>query len=316
LICSGKTAAVLARLPGPEAGDCFGIELANAHDIDGDGRDDLLVGATGAGRAYVLSGKDGKELARVGPGKQDIEFGEAVAGIGDVNGDGVPDFAVGACRESTSGRVHLYSGKDCKELRVFEPVSSGDRTWFGNSIAAAGDLDSDGRPDLLIGGDEVGYDQFARVYSSATGKVLLSIKSAGERFFDHFGSAVATLGDVDGDDLPDYLVGDPDDLPEEPPPDVGQAAGSVLVASGKTGAAMFKVFGKRHIECLGDCMAACGDLDGDHVPDFVAKAKNEPGGPPSWRAFSGKDGKELWEFKMPEASRPTARESQTPSSPR
>ena len=307
-VCSGKTAAVLARLPGVEAGDCFGIELANVHDVDGDGRDELLVGASGVGRAHLISGKDGKQLAHVGAGKPDTEFGEAVAGIGDVNGDGFPDFAVGACRESSSGRVHLFSGKDCKELRVFEPVSSEERTWFGNSIAAAGDLDSDGRPDLLIGGDEVGYDQFARVYSSASGTVLLSIKSVGECMFNHFGSAVATLGDVNGDGVPDYLVGDPDDLPEKPPKDVGQAAGSVLVASGKTGAALFKVFGKKHIDCLGDCMAACGDLDGDHVPDFVAKAKNYPGGPPSWRAFSGRDGRELWAFKMPEASPPRSAE--------
>ncbi len=307
-VCSGKTAAVLARFPGVALGDSFGLELSNARDLDGDGRDDLLVGASGAGNAYVLSGKDGKEIRHVGGGSPHTAFGEAVAGIGDVDGDGVPDFAVGACLESGAGRVHLFSGKDGKELRVLSPLGDFDRTFFGNSIASAGDLDSDGRPDLLIGADWVGNDQFVRVYSSATGKVLLSIKSPKPAMFNHFGSAVATLGDVNGDGAPDYLAGDPDDLPEKPPADIGQAAGSVLVASGKSGAALFQIFGKKHMDCLGDSMVGCGDLDGDHVPDFVAKAKNYPGGPPSWRAFSGKNGKELWEFKMLEATQPAAPE--------
>jgi len=308
-VCSGKTAAVLARFPGVAPGDGFGFELSNAHDLDRDGRDDLLVGASGAGKAYILSGKDGKELLRVGGGSPDTAFGEAVAGIGDVDGDGVPDFAVGACLESGAGRVHLFSGKDGKELRMISPlVGDYERTFFGNSIASAGDLDSDGRPDLLIGADWVGYDQFVRVYSSATGKVLLSIKSLKPAMFNHFGSAVAMLGDVNGDGVPDYLAGDPDDLPEKPPSDIAQAAGSVLVASGKTGAALFQIFGKKHMDCLGDSMVGCGDLDGDHVPDFVAKAKNYPGGLAAWRAYSGKDGKELWEFKMPETSQPAAPE--------
>lgn len=309
-VCSGKSGAVLAKFAGREAGDAFGVEIANVRDIDGDGKDDLLVGAPGMGRAYVLSGKDGKELRVVGSGDTRDDFGEAVCGLGDVDGDGVPDFAVGAPSESIGGRAHLYSGKDGHELRVLGPVGQCERLWFGNGIAAAGDLDGDGRADVLVGSDMDSDVGCARIYSSATGKMLLVIRGE-QRMFDHFGAALDRLGDVDGDGVDDYLVADTDDSLEDMPGYAGdQVRGSIVIASGRTGKTLAKVFGMKHFDRLGDSVVACGDLDGDHVPDFVAKAANSPGSDPCWRAFSGKEGKLIWQFDTPvEKPATPARES-------
>ncbi|MAE75379.1 MAG: hypothetical protein CMJ85_00735 [Planctomycetes bacterium] len=118
-LLSGKDLTELLLLEGESLGDRFGTSVGGIADSDGDGRPDLVVGAPRAnvatghrGIAYVFSSRDGYTLARFTGIADKGEFGGTVAGCGDGNGDGTPDFAVGAAgAASDAGAVHLISGR-------------------------------------------------------------------------------------------------------------------------------------------------------------------------------------------------------------
>lgn len=171
-------------IDGEAAGDRLGISVAGAGDVDGDGAEDLLVGADqapsdGAGRAYVLFGKSGTarmDLAELGDGGYRIEgavagdlAGFSVDDAGDVDGDGRPDAIVGAYGADNNGRegsgsAYVVFGKgdsaavalagfeqrDEEGFRI-DGEAAGDRA--GRSVAGAGDFDGAGVPDALVGAD-------------------------------------------------------------------------------------------------------------------------------------------------------------------
>lgn len=231
-VLSGHTGAVLYRLDGENTfnpSDSFGLSLAGPGDIDGDTYPDVFVGVphwdpqadnTNAGGAWLYSGKTGALLHRFAGTHYLDYFGWSVTGIGDVNHDGFGDLAVGAFTLHDGqpqdyyswkiyGGFYVFSGKDYSQL--LRVVSSQPYEYLGNSIAAAGDVDRNGVPDILVGAPHANSNGVfnsgaARVYSIA-GTVLQEYKGANRG--DTLGWTVAGIGDISSDVIPDVAVGVP-----------------------------------------------------------------------------------------------------------
>ncbi|MFG0315634.1 MAG: integrin alpha, partial [Planctomycetota bacterium JB042] len=207
----GANGAAWSKVLGSVAGGRFGSSVALAGDVDQDGGPDLVIGAPFAsggagttGMAFV-HGATGAGILKVSGAAVDDRFGAAVAGIGDVNGDGVPDLAAGAPGSDAAaldaGAVLLFDGKDGSTILSVPGASAGDA--FGQALAAAGDVNADGIPDLLAGAPGGAW---AGVVSGSNGLPIHAWTGAAD-----FGAAVADLGDVDQDGQRDVLVGAPGD---------------------------------------------------------------------------------------------------------
>jgi hypothetical protein len=215
-VFSGADGSVLFSDYGP-VGSWLGFSVAGAGDVDADGNDDFLAGGyadatngTRSGIARLYSGRDGAILATVLGDDAEDGLGSSVAGLGDLDGDGCADYAVGAPRDEEQGvekgAVHVFSGRTGERVTVLHGDALGDR--FGDSIASIGDVDLDGVPDFIVGAtynDDAGVTAGqAKVFSGADFSVIRTLSGEGQNCW--FGMPVAGGGDVDGDGLPDFAV--------------------------------------------------------------------------------------------------------------
>ncbi|KAA3606134.1 MAG: hypothetical protein DWQ01_18245 [Planctomycetota bacterium] len=210
-------------------------------------------------------------------------FGDAVAGPGDLDGDGFADFVVGAPRQNSGdGVVYAYSGKTGSLLWEWA-----DHGFTGFAVSGAGDVNADGLPDVIVGSPD---------HSKAT--VLLSngtVWWTKDNAFAQFGRAVAGLGDVNLDGFDDVIVGadftDPQGLID---------AGSAFVYSGLDGTRLFRFNGAVAGDRFGVSVAGAGDTNADGFPDIlVSTFFASRGGFSDVGAaylYSGSDGSLLMEY--------------------
>jgi hypothetical protein len=201
----------------------FGWSVATAGDVNGDGYDDVIVGARNLnkpGKAFVHYGSasglstrpDWTVVSDRGDG-----FGHSVATAGDVNGDGYDDVVVGdpGSYFNDEGRVFVYHGSATGLSATADWTAEGNQvgSGFGGSVGTAGDVNGDGYDDVVIGADHNQYHEYgdALVYhGSASGlSATAAWRVKGDQEGDLFGHAVATAGDVNGDGYDDVLVGAP-----------------------------------------------------------------------------------------------------------
>jgi len=227
-IFSGSDGSLIRTLnhPTQQVNARFGSAIDNAGDIDHDGVSDIVIGAPGHGQAFVFSGRTGALIFSVtSPAiERQPSFGAAVAGGKDLDGDGTPDFAVGApLQKNSRGAVFLFNGSDGTLRRKLRFSSPQTFARFGAAVRLSADLTGDGRPDVLVGVPD--QDVNGRInagevliFSGASGRLFRTLTSAEPQDSAGFGSAVITA-DFDGDGTPTPVVGTPyetADLPTGP----------------------------------------------------------------------------------------------------
>jgi hypothetical protein len=269
--------------------------VAGAGDVDGDGLGDLIVGApgNGAGAAAVYAGSNGSLLhAWQGQAAGD-RFGHAVAGAGDLDGDGRADLLVGAPSADEGGQdagsVYAFSGSTGQQIQSLSGSEPGDD--FGNSLSSAGPdtLSADNEGDVIIGASKGRSDGRGYVQVRSRPDLALRLVVEGELPGDRFGASVALVGDVNGDQVGDLLVGsDPRDGLDLP-----LRAGAARLLSGADGSLLATYADGTTGSGYGSTVSGVGDVTGDGVPDVAVGSPSSgelAADAGSLRIYSGADG--------------------------
>ena len=299
---------------GEDAYQYSGFSVAGAGDVNGDGYDDILIGAfwnddggTDAGQTYLIFGNAIGWSTDTAISNADASFigeddgdhsGYSVAGAGDVNGDGYDDILIGASGYDVGGgalgQIYLILGK-ASGWAMDTDLSEADASFIGEdafdgvgqSIAGAGDVNGDGYHDILIGapndeegdGDKTGqtYLIFGKATGWAMDSYLLNSDASflGEDKEDYSGYSVAGAGDVNGDGYDDILIGAYKD------DDRAELAGQTYLILGKAhGWAMDTDLASADASFLGEYLndysgcsvAGAGDVNGDGYDDILIGA--------------------------------------------
>jgi len=318
-----KISAIAGGFAGIFTGlDHFGSSVTSLGDLNNDGITDLFVGADanstvgsdrGAGWVLFMTA-DGtvatEQKISIGGLDNSDRFGASVANLGDLNGDGVTDVAVGARLDddggTNRGAVHILFLNSNGQVASTQKISDStgglaatldNEDRFGRSLASAGDLDGDGVTDLVVGAylDDDGGNSRGAVYVlflNSDGSVRAEQKisdtsgglAGGLIDEDRFGNSVASLGDLDGDGVGDIAVGAYRD------DDGGGGRGAVYILflndDGTVKAQQKISDGSGGLtaslddgDFFGSSVAAAGDIDADGVVDLaVGAAFDDDGG--------------------------------------
>jgi len=328
----GDTPQRMDKIPdvvirGVSEGDHLGWSVSSAGDVNGDGFDDIVIGAPDAyrgqepraGVAYIFFGgpylgykpgypdalsAEDADVKLNGEGSQD-KFGSAVSSAGDFNGDGYDDVIIGAPQARVSGiasgRAYIYyGGSPMNNLVDVSITAEAAFDSLGSSVAQGGDMDGNGCSEVVIGAPyaEGGGQKRGRVYviygnSRDCGGDLLpedidlsatNIPGAvlsGTKDYEHFGYSVSYAGDIDGDTFGDIIVGSLYQGTECKVPSGTTCAkyfpGAAYVYRGRPAESMnttpfLTLEGEDQTDRFGTAVAGAGDLNGDGYYDILVGA--------------------------------------------
>ncbi|MBH8555370.1 FG-GAP repeat protein, partial [Nostocaceae cyanobacterium CENA357] len=325
---------------GINSGDFLGTSVSSAGDINGDGIDDLTIGADGAspngtpiaGSSYVVFGRNSGFSAGLNLSSLDgsngfvinginsfDSLGRSVSSAGDINGDGIDDLIIGASnaspnRESGAGSSYVVFGSssgfnaslnlsslDGSNGFVINGINSFDSS--GSSVSSAGDINGDGIDDLIIGASSAdpngqyragsSYVVFGRSSGFNASLNLSSLDGSngfvinGINSDDYSGGSVSSAGDINGDSFDDLIIGASNASPN------GQyQAGSSYVVFGSSsgfnaslnlssldGSNGFVINGINNDDSSGRSVSSAGDINGDSFDDLIIGASSaDPNG--------------------------------------
>jgi hypothetical protein len=254
----------------------FGSNVASFSDFDGDGLEDFAVAIPCdnqnnrplSGSVKIYSGQPAVERLNLqGQSAGDL-FGSSIARIPDLDCDGIDELLVGAPGASSHGRASgkacVFSGADAQILFYLSGEEAGEE--FGAAVCAVGDLDHDGASEFAVaspGARKAGRNSgLVRVFDGADAHVVFRLY--GDAFGERFGTSLAGAGDMDGDGIPEIVVGAPCPRLARP--------GYVRIFSGSDAEILYTVGGQHTWELFGTSVAAVGDVDGDARADFLVGA--------------------------------------------
>jgi hypothetical protein len=300
---------------GEDQDDYAGYALSGAGDVDGDGLDDILIGASGhdaggnnAGAGYLILASSLGANKLIDLSQADYKFvgeteqdwaGYQITTAGDVDGDGLDDLVLGSDGDDGGTQAHasyIVLGSTLGTDTVID-LSQADYKFLGENsydyasqVSTAGDVDGDGLDDIIIGaaghddaGNLAGAAYIVRGSSLGADAVIdlstADYKFTGENPGDYAGATVADAGDVDGDGLGDILVGA-----------LNYSAtytdqGAAYIVLGKSlgsnrnislEQADQKLIGEFTEQFTGVSVASAGDVNGDGLDDIVLGAYDGP----------------------------------------